>query len=277
MRANPPKVSIMVKTKKTKPVKRNNAKSKKLSVKKAAMKSSKPVFKKSIPKKNLKNTKPAKSTIKNVKPQLKLPPTKLALAEAAAKLKDKEANKRKRTNVSIPQPEEAKRAIEQLLGNERAAEYLRKNVSKLAIDVVGMLNVPKTDEFLAEQLGMKINAIRRILNIMQGYGITNYYISKNTKGWLSFAWYINTSKLAPFLEYVDGMEKEKSIVSEKCNDYFMCESCYKTDKFLFTFDSAFESNFKCNSCGKNLERMDKTEVEVLINKPSPSLAVETKV
>ena len=111
---------------------------------------------------------------------------------------------------------------------------------------------------------MKINAIRRILNIMQGYGITNYYISKNTKGWLSFAWYINTSKLSPFLEYVDGMEKEKSIINEKCNDYFMCETCYKTDKFLFTLRSAFENSFKCNNCGKNLDRMNKEEVEVLI-------------
>lgn len=183
----------------------------------------------------------------------------------AAKLKEKENGTRKRTNVSIPQSDEAKAAIEMLLKNERAVEYLKKNVSKMAVDVVDMLSTPKTDEFLAEQLGVKINAIRRILNIMQGYGITNYYISKNTKGWLSFAWYINTSKLAPFLDYINEMEKEKSVVSEKCNDYFICENCYKTDRFLFTFDSAFENSFKCNGCGKNLNRMDKMEVEALMS------------
>ncbi|MGI0100672.1 MAG: hypothetical protein ACREBH_03070 [Candidatus Micrarchaeaceae archaeon] len=177
-------------------------------------------------------------------------------------------SRKKKTNMSVPQPEEVKAALDKLLYNEIAVEYLKKNVSKMAVDVIGMLITPKTDEYLAEQLGTKINAIRRILNIMQGYGITNYYISKNTKGWLSFAWYINTNKLPPFLEYIEGMEKEKSIVNDTCNDYFICESCYKSDRFVFTFDSAFENSFKCNNCGKSLDRMSKEEAEQLLNKPS---------
>jgi transcription initiation factor IIE alpha subunit len=185
--------------------------------------------------------------------------------EEQLKAKKKEATVRKKVNVNIPQPDEVKIALDRLLSNERATEYLKKNVSKMAVDVIGMLVTPKTDEFLAEQLAMKINAIRRILNIMQGYGITNYYISKNTKGWLSFAWYINTNKLGPFLEYIDGMEMEKSIVSEGCNDYFVCDNCYKTDRLVFTFDSAFESNFKCSSCNRNLNRMNKEEVTTLMN------------
>ena len=180
-----------------------------------------------------------------------------------AQIKEKVAEGRKKVNVSIPQPDEVKAALDRLLSNERATEYLKKNVSKMAVDVVGMLVTPKTDEFLAEQLGIKINAIRRILNIMQGYGITNYYISKNTKGWLSFAWYINTNKLAPFLAYIDSMETEKSIISDTCNDYFVCQTCYRSDKFIFTFDSAFESAFKCTNCGKGLSRMNKDEVSAL--------------
>ncbi len=184
------------------------------------------------------------------------------------KQKGKATEGRKRANVSVPQPDDVKLALDGLLSNERAVEYLKKNVSKMAVDVIGMLTTPKTDEYLAEQLGTKINAIRRILNIMQGYGITNYYISKNTKGWLSFAWYINTSKLPPFLEYVDGMEREKSIVNEGCNDYFVCNTCYKTDRFVFTFDSAFENSFRCNNCGKNLNRMNREEAEGLLNRSS---------
>ncbi|MDE1870684.1 MAG: hypothetical protein KGI06_00395 [Candidatus Micrarchaeota archaeon] len=181
------------------------------------------------------------------------------------KVNNNDVSGRKRANVSIPKPDEVKVALDTLLSNEHAIEYLRKNVSKMAVDVIGMLVTPKTDEYLAEELGTKINAIRRILNIMQGYGITNYYISKNTKGWLSFAWYINTSKLPPFLEYVEGMEREKSIVNDTCNDYFVCEECYKSDRFVFTFDSAFENSFKCNNCGNNLNRMDRIEAELLVN------------
>ncbi len=172
---------------------------------------------------------------------------------------------RKRTNINVPKPDEVKTALNSLLSNGRATEYLKKNVSKMAVDVISMLVTPKTDDYLAEQLGTKINAIRRILNIMQGYGITNYYISKNTKGWLSFAWYINTSKLLPFLQYVDGMERERSVMNDACNDYFICNECYKADKLVFTFDSAFESSFKCGSCGKNLNRMDRNEAELLVS------------
>jgi transcription initiation factor IIE alpha subunit len=185
------------------------------------------------------------------------------VAKPATNTRNAEGRK-KRTNVNIMPPEETKRAIDKLLSNEKAVEYLKRNVSKAAIDVVCTLVTPKTDEQLVEQLGMKINAIRRILNIMQGYGITNYYISKNTKGWLSFAWYINTGKLRPFLDYVANTESEKTITNSNCNDYFLCDNCYKTDKLLYTFDAAFESSFRC-PCGKSLARMDKEEAETIIN------------
>lgn len=210
--------------------------------------------------------KPHKKVTKSKAPIKSVVSAEKQQAIQALKMKhNKEEQGRKRTNVAVSQPDEVKESLDHLLSNERAVEYLKKNVSKMAVDVIGMLITPKTDEYLAEQLGTKINAIRRILNIMQGYGITNYYISKNTKGWLSFAWYINTSKLPPFLEYVEGMEREKSIVSDSCNDYFICSDCYKSDRFVFTFDSAFENSFKCNNCGKNLNRMNREEAEVLIN------------
>ncbi len=170
----------------------------------------------------------------------------------------------KKVNRSIMPPDVVKREIETLLANEKVNEYLKRNVSKTAIDVLNMLSSPKTDEHLAEQLGLKINAIRRILNIMQGYGITNYYVSKNTKGWLSFAWYVNTTKLNQFLNVVNSAEQENAVINSTCNDYFLCNDCYKSDMLLYTFDAAFESNFKCN-CGKNLARMDKTEAEKMLN------------
>jgi transcription initiation factor IIE alpha subunit len=170
----------------------------------------------------------------------------------------------KKANRSIMPPDVVKREIENLLANGKVNEYLKRNVSKTAIDILYMLTSPKTDEHLAEQLGLKINAIRRILNIMQGYGITNYYVSKNTKGWLSFAWYVNTTKLNQFLEVVNNTERENAVINNNCNDYFLCNECYKNDMLVYTFDAAFESNFKCN-CGKNLARMDKTEAETMLN------------
>lgn len=189
-----------------------------------------------------------------------------AIPKARAKIAQPKvvAEPSKKANRSIMPPDVVKREIETLLANGKVNEYLKRNVSKTAIDILYMLTSPKTDEHLAEQLGLKINAIRRILNIMQGYGITNYYVSKNTKGWLSFAWYVNTAKLNQFLEVVNNTERENAVINSNCNDYFLCNECYKNDMLVYTFDAAFESNFKCN-CGKNLARMDKTEAETMLN------------
>ena len=187
----------------------------------------------------------------NTKHEKKQAPIKEAKKDNAVKQKK---------NPAIMPPDVVKAEIDRLVGNSSATEYLRKNVSKTSIDIISLLVTPKTDEFLAEQLGMKINAVRRVLNIMQGYGITNYYVSKNTKGWLSFAWYINTSKLTPFLDHVLELERDKVLIDNDCNDYFVCGNCYETDKLLYTFDAAFESGFKC-SCGKSLARIEKSQAE----------------
>ncbi len=173
------------------------------------------------------------------------------------------AKSKKLKNMNIGKPEEVKNAINMLLNNEQIIDYLKKNVSRVAPEVISMLSVPRTDEYIAVQLDLKINAIRRILNILQGYGITNYYVAKNTNGWLSFAWFINIDKVEPFLEYVNRMGNGNSIINDECNDYFVCRKCYDTDKLIFTFDSAYESGFRC-SCGGTLERIGKAEAEKLM-------------
>ncbi len=162
--------------------------------------------------------------------------------------------------LNIASAEEVKSAVEGLLSDNDSVSFLRKNISKWAPDVLNMLVTPKTDEYLAEQLGMKINAVRRILNLMQGYGVTNYYVAKNTNGWLSFAWYVNTDKVAPFFDYIKSVSSRKSIVTDECNDYFMCNGCYPKDRLIFTFDAAYEAGFKCN-CGQKFARIDKDAAE----------------
>jgi len=190
---------------------------------------------------------------------------KAAVKKSATHADTKEVVKTSRRNAApnMAQPDEIKKAIEALLGNEGVVTFLRKNVSKWAPDVLNMLSAPKTDEYLAEQLGMKINAVRRILNLMQGYGVTNYYVAKNTNGWLSFAWYINVSKVSPFLDYINSTMNKRSVITDECNDYFLCNSCYPKDKLIFTFDAAFEASFRCN-CGDKFARVNKDAAEKLI-------------
>jgi transcription factor E len=202
-------------------------------------------------------------TMKRPHPQVKRKTADESAHEEAARAKKADASKK--AVMGLPDSSESKSAIDILMQNAKGISYLKKNVSKNVVDVISLLTAPRTDEYITEKLGIKINAVRRMLNIMQNYGITNYYISKNKNGWLSFAWYMNTGKLPAFLEMVKGAESEKSMIEEDCNDYFVCNSCYKENKLIFTFDAAYEAGFACNACGKNLDRVgNKTDVESLL-------------
>ena len=191
-----------------------------------------------------------------------------AKPRGAAEKKDAAAAKETKRGFmpNMAQPDEIKAALGNLLGDETSLAFLRKNVSKWAPDVLNMLATPKTDEYLAEQLGMKINAVRRILNLLQGYGVTNYYVAKNTNGWLSFAWYVNASKVPPFFDYIKSVSTRRTVVTNECNDYFMCNSCYPEDKLVFTFDAAYEAAFKCG-CGQKFARISKDAAEELTTGP----------
>lgn len=170
--------------------------------------------------------------------------------------------RKKKQNTSIPKPQEAEESINKILNNPNSVDYLIKNVSKRTIEVLSLLINPMIDEQMAFQLDMKINAIRRILNILQGYGLTTYYVAKNSNGWLSFAWYINTSKIDSFFDYIK--QGTDTFIKDDCNDYFICKKCYKDNNLILTFSEAFDTEFKCTVCGKQYSRLDKTETRELI-------------
>ncbi|MEM0201964.1 MAG: hypothetical protein QXR73_02210 [Candidatus Micrarchaeaceae archaeon] len=168
------------------------------------------------------------------------------------------------TQANVTTPEDARKIISTIMSNQAVIDYLKKNVSKRSTEVISMLSTPKTDEYIAAALGMKVNAVRRILNILQGYGVTNYHVSKNNNGWLSFGWYINANKMPTFLEYIDNITKSKTVVDDNCNDYFICRKCFDSEKFVYTFDAAFEAGFKCKTCNSKLERIDRSKVEAFL-------------
>jgi transcription factor E len=180
---------------------------------------------------------------------------------AARAVKAAEKPKVKVQKVEMPVIEKVKpeEIIARLLKDQRVVGYIRQNVSKRASDVIQLLDKPRTDEQIATALEIKINAARRILNILQGYGVTNYTTQKDEKGWLSFFWYINTNKVDQFLDYIKT-NHSNGVLSNTCNDYFICKNCYDENKLVFNFDSAVEANFKC-TCNSAFARVDRSFVE----------------
>ncbi len=198
------------------------------------------------------------------------PVKKVKAAEKVEKVVKKQTAKERREKLYIPEPKLAKEALNAIITDGFAADYLRKNVSKNAIDVLGVITAPKTAEQVSEMLDIKINFVRSMLNIMQGYGITNYYVAKNDNGWLSFAWYINTTKLQSFFDYIRSMKGDEIVIKDDCNDYFVCNKCYSDTKLIFAFDAAYEAGFRCKACGGRFKMITKDEAVNLVR-------VQTKV
>jgi len=162
--------------------------------------------------------------------------------------------------------------INEILMNNSVVEFLTKNVGKYAIEVMKRLSVPKTDDALAEELGVKVNEVRRVLNTLGGFGVTRYNTNKDSKGWLTFSWYIDQEKLKELEQTAQEAQKVNvPSLPEDCDDFFVCEKCYPTNKIVLPFDAAFEKSFKCPECGRPLKRLSKEEVKDLF---SEKVAVE---
>ena len=71
----------------------------------------------------------------------------------------------------------------------------------------------------------------------------------------------NSTFRASFVSFGDGY----SVIKEDCNDYFVCNKCYKDDSIIFTFDAAYEAGFKCGSCGGKFDMINKNDAMELIN------------
>lgn len=141
-------------------------------------------------------------------------------------------------------------------------EYLSKNIGRGAVDIVGALeSQAQTDDKLAGKLGIKVNEVRRILNLLNNHSITKYDVNKDNKGWLTFNWYIDNEKLLYFAHVLKEKEtEEKAFLPDNCNDFFFCEVCFEEQKLVLPFDTAFEANFKCD-CGKELKIINRDEAK----------------
>ncbi len=187
-----------------------------------------------------------------------------ASARKALRIKAQEKVIRDQAKQAIVQMEIERVKVDGLLENELFAEFVSRNVGKKAINIIKLLNTPQTDEKLAADLAVKINEVRRILNVLDSYGVARYDTNKDSKGWLTFKWYLDTEKLGELHKSVIEAKPENAYdLPENCNDFFYCSKCYSEQKVILPFDAAFEAQFKCDNCGKALRQLNKSEAKTL--------------
>jgi transcription initiation factor IIE alpha subunit len=169
--------------------------------------------------------------------------------------------------------------VVELLGNKSFLANISTKVGSNAVDIlVSLSKSHKTDEALAGQLNVKVNDVRRMLNVMNGYSIVKYDVNKDSKGWLIFTWKIDGEKLGEYISNIDRPSAASApSFPANCNDFFVCKTCYSTNKTILPFDSAFEVGFRCG-CGEMLTIMNRSEVEDLFKEAvSPAQAKVSSV
>jgi transcription factor E len=168
--------------------------------------------------------------------------------------------------------------VEVLLANAVFSDFISKNVGKKAINIIRMLHVPQTDEKLAADLSIKINEVRRILNVLDSYGVARYDTNKDSKGWLTFKWYLNHDRLMSLNTDIMTRKPEWAYrLPEDCNDFFYCNKCYDEQKVIMPFDSAYENQFKCDNCGKGLKQLTRTEAQNMFNESMEEQEKNTEI
>ncbi len=159
------------------------------------------------------------------------------------------------------------KVIEDVAADEHFSAYVNSKIGENTVSVMKELSIPKTDDAVAENLQLRINDVRRILNLLNTDGVARYVVNKNSKGWLSFKWYIDEAKLNKLMS---RLKESTAVVSEalpeNVGDFFICEKCEATGRF-FTLDEVFQSSFKCEK-GHILKRIDRQQAaEIRAGKP----------
>ena len=151
-----------------------------------------------------------------------------------------------------------------ILSDAELKDYLAKNVGSNANNVLAMLiENSNVDEKIAEFLKLKLNETRRVLNLLNNYGIIKYNINKDNNGWLTFVWYMDHESVSDFSKKLkETNQNKKTFLPDDCNDFYICKNCCKERTVIIPFETAYDNSFKC-VCGKDMIMIEKAKAEQL--------------
>ncbi len=174
--------------------------------------------------------------------------------------------KAKEIEYRTPDPEIVA-LVETALGDGIFIDYISKNVGSHANGLLKrLLEGPQKDEALAEKAEIKLNEVRRALNLLNKYGMVRYDVKRDSSGWLTFEWHVDYVAFSDFYKSLNKKTETKtSQLPEGCNDFFVCVVCSERQGFVYPFDIAYDKSFKCN-CGKSLEAITRKDAEEFVRK-----------
>lgn len=113
-----------------------------------------------------------------------------------------------------------------------------------------------SDEELAAQTGINLNAVRHTLYTLYEKRLAEYRrIKNNETGWLTYLWHLRMEEIYDVIseemeEILEKLESREQFEEE--NDFYICKTC----GILSTFNQALDDNFLCPSCDQPMEHFD---------------------
>ncbi len=124
-----------------------------------------------------------------------------------------------------------------------------------AASVVQVLAKTKeaTDDVIANDSGVKLNSVRKILYKLYDHGLVSCTRFRDEKtGWYVFSWKLQPDQLDAFIRSRKKRTLEKlqtRLNYEKSHSFFICKKCQPV---RVTFEEAMDTAFRCSSCDGQL-------------------------
>lgn len=117
----------------------------------------------------------------------------------------------------------------------------------------------ETDEEIANETGIKLNIVRKILYRLYDMGIASYKRSKDPETqWFTYSWKFESEEVINRInkdseKYLEMLNEE--LEREENNMFFVCPQGH----VRLDFDESSDYDFMCPACGEELEFQDNTK------------------
>lgn len=110
---------------------------------------------------------------------------------------------------------------------------------------------------------LKVNTVRKTLYILYNEKLVQFRrIREKSTGWFVYFWWDDFDLLEELLFEKKRILQEKlrdRLDYEQKNQFFACRDCKDNIK-NYTFEEAFELNFRCPECGNQLEVQENEDI-----------------
>ncbi len=134
-----------------------------------------------------------------------------------------------------------------------------------------------TDEEIANQTGMRLNAVRKILYKLYDLHLASYRRTRDKEtGWFVYYWILEPERIHDLLREKKNKVLERlrqRLAYEAENTFYHCnhDGCPR-----HTFDEAMTNAFKCPICNNQLVHVDNTQIISILRKQIEVLEEDIK-